>query len=122
MSNFNLNNDNNSYNQDNFVSYSEYSNNVYANDNSVKGGQGNWPDFLVDKKNQQIYGVLSILLTMFLGVLAIIMPIYYLFILDKDVDIEKDGAAKVMSYIALLLPIVSTLLVILFFIPMFFLF
>lgn len=122
MSNFNLNDDNNSYNQDNFVSYSEYSNNVYADNANSEGRQGNWPDFLVEKKNQQIYGVLSILLTMFFGILAIIMPIYYLFILDNDVDIEKDGAAKVMSYIALLLPIVSTLLAILFFIPLFFMF
>lgn len=69
-----------------------------------KGKETNWPEFLVEASNQQLYGVASLIMSfMTSGVVGLVMAIYYLFILDDAY--EKNHVAKTLNWVALLIPV-----------------
>lgn len=86
--------------------------------NDTANNESNWPDFLVDHKNQQLFGLATITLGAFTGLIGSIFAAYYLFYLDDSE--KKDKSAKLMSYVGLALPIISILIFLLFFFPVFF--
>lgn len=86
--------------------------------NDTVNNESNWPDFLVDHKNQQLFGLATITIGAFTGLIGAIFAAYYLFYLDDSE--KKDNSAKLMSYVGLALPIISILIFLLFFFPVFF--
>lgn len=80
--------------------------------------ESNWPDYLVDNKNQQLFGLATITIGAFTGIIGAIFAAYYLFYLDDSE--KKDNSAKLMSYVGLALPIISILVFVLLFFPVFF--
>lgn len=78
---------------------SKYSTSYRAQDDA---GESNWPDFLKTREVQIFYSLLSMIVAWTTGV-GIVLPAYYLFYLDKKV--EKDTAAKVINWVAFIVPI-----------------
>lgn len=63
----------------------------------------NWPDFLKTQGNQLFFAIINLVVSLGTGI-GIILPFYYLFILDDSY--EKDKASKVINWVALLLPLI----------------
>lgn len=66
-------------------------------------GSSNWPEFLKTQGNQLFFAIINLVVSLFTGI-GIILPFYYLFILDNSY--EKDKASKVINWVALLLPLI----------------
>lgn len=105
----------------NYVSYPEYQAATGASsaDEGAYGTKdiGNWPESLVTAEKQKTLGAVSLLLTIFLGIVGMFPSGYYLYYLDDSV--EKDSTAKLLNKFAFFIPIVLTVLIIIFFIFMF---
>lgn len=70
---------------------------------SDNAGSSNWPEFLKTQGNQLFFAIISLVVSLGTGI-GIILPFYYLFILDNSY--EKDKASKVINWVALLLPLI----------------
>lgn len=70
-------------------------------------GNSNWPEFLKTQGNQLFFAIINLVVSLFTGI-GIILPFYYLFILDDSY--EKDKASKVINWVALLLPLAALFL------------
>lgn len=70
---------------------------------SDNAGGSNWPEFLKTQGNQLFFAIISLVVSLGTGI-GIILPFYYLFILDDSY--EKDKASKVINWVALLLPLI----------------
>lgn len=70
---------------------------------SDNAGSSNWPDFLKTQGNQLFFAIINLVVSLGTGI-GIILPFYYLFILDDSY--EKDKASKVINWVALLLPLI----------------
>lgn len=92
-------------NQGNFTSRREWE--ERKGHNSVHHGESNWPSFLKEKGNQLFFSFVSLMLTLSLGA-GIVLPIYYLFVLDGSV--EKDNVSKVINWVAFIVPLVLVFL------------
>lgn len=64
--------------------------------------ESNWPVFLIGKGNQLFFSIVSLIVSLGTG-LGIILPFYYLFVLDKSH--KKDTASKVINWVAFALPL-----------------
>lgn len=99
-----------------YVSYPEYQAATGASsaDEGAYGTKdiGNWPESLVPAEKQKTLGIVSLLLTIFLGFIGMFPSGYYLFYLDNSV--EKNDAAKLLNKLAFFIPIVMLALSIIF--------
>ena len=78
---------------------------------------GNWPEFLVPAEKQKTLGIVSLLLTIFLGFIGMFPSGYYLYYLDNSV--EKDSTAKLLNKFAFFIPVVMFVITIIFLIFIF---
>lgn len=105
----------------NYVSYPEYQAATGASsaDEGAHGTKdiGNWPESLVPAEKQKTLGIVSLLLTIFLGFIGMFPSGYYLYYLDDSV--EKDSTAKLLNKFAFFIPVVMFVITIIFLIFIF---
>lgn len=104
-----------------YSSYPEYqaATGAYSADEGAYNTKdiGNWPESLVPAEKQKTLGIVSLLLTIFLGFIGMFPSGYYLYYLDNSV--EKDDTAKLLNKIAFFIPVVMLAISIIFIIFMF---
>lgn len=79
----------------------------FINSNNAGSGSSNWPEFLKTQGNQLFFAMINLVISLGTGI-GIILPFYYLFILDDSY--KKDKASKVINWVALLLPLIALFL------------